>query len=263
MVLDLQIYIVFHDNFDINNYFILPHNKKYITFYGVNPKQSSFMNNNYNNNNNNNNNIIYEFDLPIYCPFYQFNKYNESSALYHLFINKLYVKKRWIGLFQYDMVFQKGFFLDIEKNTPNPKTIFYLNYFINPRLYFKEGLRGILYSYPGFEAALPYFNTYFKTNFTIYDLNTMPLCNAFIIHRNLFETMMNWLMPYFVQIYNKEELVSHKIDGTPAFINPGHLLEVYTGLFLGLHIKMGYKAVKLNCKHDHNIKKRLGQRLFP
>ena len=242
MILNLKIYIVFHKDYDTNIYNIIPKNNKYLTFYGVKTKKDSQYNQ------------IYEFEMPINTNFFQNNKYNEASALYHLFINKTYQNNDWIGLFQYDMRFNRGFFIDIEKNINNKKSIFYLRYFLNKKFFFREGLRGLIHSYPGFPAALIYFNQYHKTNFSIYDLDTMPLCNTFIIHRDLFERMMNWMLPYFKKTYKFGELISYLENGSKININPGHLIEAYTGLFLGLHIKMGYNPIKLKSNHDHIIK---------
>ena len=247
MKLSLNLYIVFHEDFDMKNYNILNTNKQYLIFYGVKKRKTCPQK------------ILYENELPIYSNFYQLHKYNESSALFHLYINKIYLEQQWIGLFQYDMRFNKGMFKDIEIGVNNPKTIFYINFFKNERLFFKEGLRGIIKTFPGFTAALPYFNSYFKTTYSIKDLNTMPLVNAFIIPSSLFEQMMKWMLPYFSNIYIRENLTSYSLDHKKVYINPGHLIEAYTGLFLGLHIKMGYKAIKLKCEHDHNIKRKLNK----
>ena len=247
MFLNLKIYIVFHKKYNLNIYEIIPKNNKYLTFYGVNKKHSSQYDQ------------IYEFEMPINTRFFQNNKYNEASALYHLFINETYQSNEWIGLFQYDMRFNRGFFKTIEKNINNRKSIFYLRYFLNNKLLFREGMRGLIRSYPGFPAGLRYFNEYHKTHFTIYDLNTMPLCNTFIIHRDLFEKMMNWMLPYFKKSYKFGDLISYQGNGNSININPGHLIEAYTGLFLGLHIKMGYNPIKLNASHDHGIKDKINK----
>ena len=242
---NLKIYIVFHKNYKPKIYDIIPNNFKFLTFYGVNNKQQSKCDQ------------LYEYEMPIYTNFYQQNMYNEGSALYHLYVNKTYLLNNWIGIFQYDMRFNKFFFVDFENNQSNKNSIFYLRYFLNELLFFREGMRGLIFSYPGFPAALPYFNSFFKTNFTINDLDTMPLCNTFIIHKDLFKKMMIWMMPYFKKSFKLGDLISYTENGKQIFINPGHLIEAYTGLFLGLHIKMGYHPVKLNAIHDHDIKNKV------
>ena len=73
-----SIFVVYHKTLYDNFYqTISEDNKKHIFFYGVKERLE-------------NKPSIYEFELPIYNPKLQAQRYNESSAFYHIYENKLH-----------------------------------------------------------------------------------------------------------------------------------------------------------------------------
>jgi CRISPR/Cas system-associated protein Cas5 (RAMP superfamily) len=93
-----------------------------ITLYGVNNREF----------NNTKFNMIYEEDLTIYNKLFQKYKYNEGSSLYHIYVNKLYKKYDYIGLFQYDMTFSSNTIDKVKEkiiNNSNINYIFYMGFF--------------------------------------------------------------------------------------------------------------------------------------
>ena len=112
----LTIYSVFHSKVfpemyeDMNE-----EDKKCITQYGVK------------NTINTNMNIIYERDLDVYNPLLQQNWYNESTALFHIYMNGLYKKTKFIGLCQYDMMFKKNTIPDIFDSLDDKNIVYQQN----------------------------------------------------------------------------------------------------------------------------------------
>ena len=88
----LSIFVVYHKTLYDNFYqTISEDNRKNIVFYGVKERLE-------------NKPSIYEFELPIYNPKLQAQRYNESSAFYHIYENNLYKDLSYIGFAQYDMI---------------------------------------------------------------------------------------------------------------------------------------------------------------
>ena len=69
----IKVFVVFHKKFYPEIYQISQEEKlKHLTLYGVNYQQVSHLN------------VIYEYGFQIYIPRWQYLKYNEASALYHI-----------------------------------------------------------------------------------------------------------------------------------------------------------------------------------
>jgi len=236
--MNIQFFICFHKKIFPKLYSSINETEfKYITYYGVKERIRR------------KNNVLYEDELPIYNPNLQKQKYNEGSCLYHVYKNNLYDKYDYIGFCQYDMIFHKNTFENIEQTiSSQPNTIFYLNFF---EWAFLGGQTAIIQDFPDFVGGLKSYNSFFNTNYTEDDLlrNKMNICNTFLIPKKMYEKMMSWLISYF-----KDDINTVNETGDGYDFNPGHMIEALTGMFLSLEINEGALYEKLDISHDHEYK---------
>ena len=235
----IHIYSVFHNYFydelynDIEN----EEENKMITLYGVKEKQI----------NTTKLNMIYEADLEIYNPNFQKLKYNEGSALYHLYKNGLYKKYDYIGICQYDMKFFSNTINDIKNiiNNTSIDYIFNIGYFPDIKdTGFNGGHGLIINSINNFPCGLETYNKFFNTNYTSKEVikNLLICCNTFIIPSKMFENMMDWMEQYFI-----DDLVLNKTNSDCD--NPGFAIEGLVGMFLSLEVYKGAKYYPFHIEH--------------
>jgi hypothetical protein len=245
---NLQVFVVFHNKFYPSIYDNLDDYNKYLTFYGVRNKQEL---------NEDEINIgiktLYEYELPLYNKDWQKLKYNEGSALWHLYKNKIYEKYDYIGLFQYDISIKSSCFVNIEKQLEEERsldknTIFYSSFFC---WHFLGGQTTIIKDYPWFEGGLKNYNKYYNTSFTEEDLINakMIIGNIFIVNSNIFKKMMEWMSQYYIE---NIPLLMNSNDGHN--FNPGHIIEALTGMYLALEVVQGavYKQLDISDFRDYN-----------
>jgi hypothetical protein len=91
------------------------------------------------------------------------------------------------------------------------------------------------------------------------------MTNTFIIPVYLFEKMMSWMEQYFVKRVDPDELFDI-VAKNPGhlyldpnverinLINPGHLIEILTGMFLALEMCQGCNVFSLQASHIHDLK---------
>jgi len=94
MGVDIQIFIIFHKNIFDECYKNIPEDilSEYFTFYAVNENiEKCYMQNKYK--------VINEWELSIYDKTFQERGYNENSAIYHIYANKLNKDYKYIGFF--------------------------------------------------------------------------------------------------------------------------------------------------------------------
>jgi hypothetical protein len=236
--MNFNIFIVFHNEIADHFYNINTNDWRYLTFYGVDKKFDTSRN------------VLYEKSLKIYNPALQNKKYNEGSALYHIYMNDLYKSYDYVGFAQYDMIFNKETISNIRKRIESKNKahqyIFYIGFF---EWAFLGGQTTIISDYGILKNGLDSYNSFFKTSYTKEDLikNKMIICNTFIIPSNMFKKMMDWMQQYF-----KNHIESNMID-TENFIefNPGHMIEALTGMFLSLEVASGVaKYVNFDICHS-------------
>ena len=119
---DIQIFIVFHKNIFDECYKNIPDYilNKYFTFLAVNKNiPKNYTKNKYK--------IMNEWELPIYDNTFQERGYNENSAIYHIYINNLHKDYKYIGFFQYDMLFNDNIIDFLQKNITQIPTCFYFS----------------------------------------------------------------------------------------------------------------------------------------
>ena len=233
----MKLFVVFHKK--IHHEFYPEECKPHIILYGVKERQETTMD------------IMYEDLLPIYEPRWQQLKYNEGSALYHLYANNLHRKYNHIGVCQYDMKILPECIRNIEDTFARGiRAVFYVGFF--PCKEFIGGQRSIVSDYHGITAGLASYNTYFNTNFTEQHLieYKMTICNTFVVHTHVFDKMMRWMSKYFIQDI---EVVMHDHVYHTTF-GPGHMIEALTGMFLCLEVAQGATYCKLDVIHDHNYR---------
>ena len=234
----LQIFVCFHKQIYADIYKINNAEQKYITYYGVKERDTT-----------NVKNIKYEYELTQYNPTLQTNKYNEGSCIYHVYINNLYDNFDYVGFCQYDMIFSKNIFINIQQNiSNNPNTIFYLDFF---KWAFYGGQTTIIKDYRNITSGLISYNKFFNKNYTTYDLisNKMIICNTYLISKKMYKKMMSWLIQYFI-----DDVDNAMCDDCGNKFDPGHMIEALTGMFLSLEISEGATYMKLDVDHDHNYK---------
>ena len=235
----IHIYSVFHSYFydelysDIEN----EDDNKKITLYGVKQIQK----------NTTKLNMIYEADFKIYNPNFQKMKYNEGSALYHLYKNGLYKKYNYIGLCQYDMKFFSNTIKDISNviNNTTLDCIFNIGYFPDIKATGFRGAHGLIVNkINNLSSGLETYNKFFKTNYASEHVikNLLIYCNTFVIPSKMFENMMAWMEQYFI-----DDLILDKSNSDCD--NPGCVPEALVGMFLSLEVYKGAKYYPFHIKH--------------
>lgn len=230
--MSIKVYVVFHQEFLPKLTSLSREQMKYITLYGVKERLESEYD------------TIYEYHLPLYYPTWQQLSYNEASAMYHIYMNKLYYYHDYVGIFQYDMEVSSTCFTEMEQTfAHNQRTIFVVGFF---KWFFIAGQTAITQDYPFFKAGLDTYNTMFNTSFTTQQLidTQMPTNNTFVVHKTVFEKMMSWLIHYYI-----DDISTLMFDDNGCSFNPGHMIEGLTSMFLCLEVVQGAEYKLLDIKH--------------
>ena len=242
-MMNLKAFVVFHKIIYPELYIDL-YGKQYLTLYGVketlNEKPPL--------------DVLYEKDMSIYEPIWQKLHYNEASALYHIYKNRIHEQYDYVGFFQYDMVFSHDCFSVIEQQCTE-RTVFCVLFFGSEDIILSEQAdihKRVVNAL--FIEGLQSYNAFFGTTFTLDTLNTykVPKLNSFIIHKRMFEKLMNWMSRYYVDNFDLVELMRNKPNS-----NPGYLIECCTGLFLCLEVAQGlaeYKIMDTFIEHSDTLK---------
>ena len=233
----LQIFIVFHKYIfdecykDISKADL----DKYFTFVSVNKKIKKTYSNKYK--------VIKEWELPHYRPELQEQGYNENSAIYHVYTNKLHIPYKYIGFFQYDMKFNPDTLKQIlTKITTNNTMYFHIglnDYTFCTLTTWKEPMTA--------EFIIKYYEEYFGKLFSKDAL--YPLWNSYIIPIELYEKIMPWIIQLFPKLYpwciqapNKDHI--------------GHIGGIYERIMAFIIGQEPMDAIKLGIQHDHTLKKK-------
>ena len=191
----IQIFIVFHKKIFDDCYKNIPNDVlyKYFTFIAVNkeiPKE--YTPDKYK--------IINEYELPIYDDSFQKRGYNENSAIYHIYANNLHKDYKYIGFFQYDMVFNDNIIDYVHEHL-----IIEEDKFLNNDIYFSFCERDF-YTCIGHGHDQ---NTYYHIvkdyekffNITFDKDKLYPLYNSYIIPVNSYNKIMKWIVQLYNQLY--------------------------------------------------------------
>ena len=246
-----SIYVVYHKTV-YNNFYqtISEDNKKQIVFYGVKDKIENAPS-------------IYEYELPVYNKNLQELRYNESSAFYHIYENKLHQNLSYIGFAQYDMIINNETINTIKTQISETPTIFAAFFVIEES---KQALHGsinlIVEPISFFGSILDNYNNFFLTDYKKDDIMKAPfiMCNTFVIPVTMYEKYMGWLSSYFTHDIDVEELNKIRsinygfLDTRENTLNRGHIIEVCTAVFLAIEIIEGVKIQYIDIQHDHNAR---------
>ena len=248
-----SIFVVYHKTLYDNFYqTISEDNKKHIFFYGVKERLE-------------NKPSIYEFELPIYNPKLQAQRYNESSAFYHIYENKLHQNLSYIGFAQYDMIIKNETINAIKTQIIQQQqpTIFAAFLAVEESKMSSHGSLNLIVEHiPFFGSVLDNYNNFFLTDYKKDNIMKAPLimCNTFIIPVAMYEKYMQWLSSYFLHDIDVEEL--NKIccknygflDSRDNTINRGHLIEICSAVFLAIETMEGASIQYIDFEHEHNMR---------
>ena len=227
---DLQIFIVFHKTLFDDCYKNIPHDvlQKYFTFYAVNEKiEKSYTRDKYK--------IINEWDLPIYDKTFQERGYNENSAIYHIYANNLHSSYKYIGFFQYDMIFNENI-IETFQTIGNSTTLGFSFHDYNFCTWNEpQTLNYIINDYE------TYFNKSFSYN------GQYPLYNSFIIPTETYERIMKCvlrlydkLFPWCTEAPNKQHV--------------GHIGGIYERIMAFAIGEEHLRSLTINVSHNHELK---------
>jgi len=138
--------------------------------------------------------IVREYELNHYNNLYQNTNYCQTSCLYHVFKNKLYLNMDYIGFIQYDMELASNFIYDIEEKIA--KSVNNDVYFYSLAVANKVEVSYICKPYNN--SILEKYNNYFYTNHTYDSIKANNnsdkfIClHTFVIPTKTFIKMMTW-----------------------------------------------------------------------
>lgn len=233
----LQIFIVFHKKIFDECYKDIPDDilSKYFTFIAVNKDIiKEYTLHRYN--------VINEWDLPIYDNRFQERGYNENSAIYHVYANKLHEKYKYIGFFQYDMKFTANSIESVINTIRNSES----------SMYFPIGLYTFEY------CAYSTWGEINTCNFVLKDYEQFfgkpinrslqfPLWNSYIIPNNIYSKIMKWIITLYDKLYpwcNQYPNQTHK----------GHIGGIYERIMAFALGNENIPSTILDINHDHGLK---------
>jgi hypothetical protein len=234
---DIQIFIVFHKNIYDDCYKNIPNDilYKYFTFIAVNENiEKSYTPDRYK--------IINEWELPIYNKTFQERGYNENSAIYHVYANKLNRNYKYIGFFQYDMVFNNNIIEFFKNNMNDTPTNFYYNKYNFNFCY--ETIWN-----DNFDTVNFIVNDYEKFfNKPFIRATLFPLWNSYIIPNDIYEKIMKWV----IQLYGKMYPWCIQYPKRTHFIHIGEIFERVMAYGIG---NESLRSIKIDIVHDHYYKR--------
>jgi hypothetical protein len=232
---DIQIFIVFHKNIFDECYKNIPDDilYKYFTFYAVNQNiQKNYTHNKYK--------IVNEWELSIYDKTFQERGYNENSAIYHVYANNLHKDYKYIGFFQYDMVFDNNIIDFLQKNITNIPTLFSSSC---------HSFNFCTYDTWNEEHILNYiindYENFYKKSFNKND--KVPLWNSYVIPNETYKNIMKWV----IQLYDKLYPWSIEPPNKCEFGQIGGIYERIMGYCIA---EENLKLIEINMYHDHKYK---------
>jgi hypothetical protein len=232
---DIQIFIVFHKYIFDECYKNIPDDilYKYFTFVAVNKNiEKSYTKNKYK--------IINEWELPIYDNKFQERGYNENSVIYHIYINNIHKDYKYIGFFQYDMMFNNNIIDYFNKNITQNPTIFTIS---------KHNFKFCSYDTWNEPNTLNYiikdYEKFYNKIFT--KMYQYPLYNSYIIPIKNYENVMKWV----IQLYDK--LYPWCIQ-KPNATHFGHIGAIYERVMAYALGEEHFDYIKLNVSHDYKYK---------
>ena len=177
----LQFFVIFHKYIFDECYKDIPQHilDTYFTFVAVNPDiEKHYTQGKYR--------VINEWELPIYNSNLQKDGFQENSAIYHIYVNKLHAGYDHIGLLQYDMVLPSNYVETVlEKLESHPNSHAFCSD-MGTYDFLVKSSTGII-----MENVLSDYEKFFNKKFC--GTKMYPICNTFIIPVDVFEYIMPWI----------------------------------------------------------------------
>lgn len=187
--MDIQIFIVFHKFIFDGCYMKIPNDilYKYFTFIGVNENiQKHYTQDKYK--------VVNEWELPIYDKLFQERGYNENSAIYHIYANHLHKDYKYIGIFQYDMVFNENIIDYLQKNITETPTNFYFSSYNFDFCTYQSWNEITTCDY-----VIDNYEAFYNKSFT--KKSKYPLYNSYVIPVENYENIMKWVVQLYDRLY--------------------------------------------------------------
>lgn len=230
---ELQIFVVFHEKIFDDCYQSIPQDilDKYFTFIAVNKQiEKTYTKGKYN--------VINEWDLPKYVDQFQNNGYKENSVIFHIIANNIHKKYKYIGFFQYDMVFTPDSISTILHGIYSEPVCFYIESH-NYRFCAEE-----TWNEPQVMAYLTsHYELFYRKGFSYNENDIYPLFNSYVIPVETYEKIMVWVSSFYSKI---AIIVEQK--------HFGHIAGLYERIMAFAIGEENLKMVKLDVKHDHIYK---------
>jgi len=224
---DLVMFCIYH-----KNYYVKPDNF-YFTFYAVNdvyPKKKI-------------ENHIYEYELDYYDPLLQKRGYMETSVYIHVYKNKLYKNRDFVGFSHYDMKHNE-IYNNLDKNT------IYLFYW-NKEIVKNGKWCDLMFSdILNFDFVIDSYNKHFNKNYSIKELENQPcsLSQTNIYPVKIFEKLGSWLEKLVYEIYPW----AYQKPYQRHFGSLGGFTERCLTIFNAFEIYEGIKYAKLSIELNGN-----------
>lgn len=167
--MSLTFFIVYHDKIYEETLADFK-DKSIFTYYGVKKENKIGIN---------------ETELERYDPKLQVIKMYNNSAFFHLYWNREYLKTKYIGFGQYDMIYKEKSFNTILENLKDNRIL--VAYFPHPF----SALGNVL----DWSKVIQNYNSYYNTQHSLDSIKHLPLCliHAFIIPTDYFLHIMPWV----------------------------------------------------------------------
>ena len=178
--------------------------------------------------------VFEEWQLPVYNPLYQLDKYCESSVFFHTYLNPELMLDpfKFVGFLHYDMVLDNRLFEFIEhcleelKDSSKTLFIFYADA-AEPHIN-QNSVNNDRFGYELWENVINLYNTMHGTEFILDDVrtNSIPLYHSYLVPKGIFKEMMAFADRAIPRIF---DLLGCDITHLPYHIERCH------GVFLLLH----------------------------
>jgi hypothetical protein len=255
-MVELKIYVVFHKNIFRECYADIPDDvfRKYMSCFAVNKEIKKEYDPWFDSS------IVREYELPTYFPVLQQQRFCESSAYIHMFVNwdRLVEPYEFVGCVHYDMTIKAAtleYMIYTLKTVTNPSnTVFYFD-----KVAAKDNLGSSFIvndveeclSHHGWRIILDRYNEFFGTEHE-YDsvvFDDMILNHTFVIHKSLLAR----ICPFFVSVLPRiQEFLHHRVRHLP------YMLESLWGFLLLLNKRENpmTRWIKMDIIHDESLKDR-------
>lgn len=232
----LQLFIIFHKKIFDECYINIPQDilYTYFTFIAVNEKiPKEYTEKKYK--------VIKEWEMPVYDSTFQERGYNENSAIYHVYANKLHAPYKYVGFFQYDMVFKDNVVEFIQNNMVNSPHYFSLDLYSFDFCYQTWGEEKTC------QFILNNYQEYFGKEF-VFD-KEYPLYNAFVLPTDIFIKIMKWVSQLYAKLY------PWCLEPPFSFRPFPHIGGIYERVMAFAVAQENLYSIPLNISHDHEYKR--------